>query len=487
MIKPATKTGAEIREAYRRYTLANSLRNSKVACVLVMLLMPAGYVMDRVVFPEQAREFHFFWLRMLSSVLAGGVLLALNRQGWSERMVRIISAGWYLSPAVIICMMISCTKGLMSPYYAGLNLVILAVSSVIQATLMESIIAVGIILALYIETCVMSGQPFDIESQRMAFNNGFFLLNTAAIVITGNYFYNGLRSREFALRYELDKNKRELETTNEKLSTQNGALAKANQEIRAAEMQLVQSEKLASLGRFSAGLMHDVLNPLNYAKTGTFTLRKKTRNLPPEQRQEFENILTDVDDGLKRVDAIVSDLRSFTHPGGQAAESTDLGETLNMALRFVSSELKEKNISVETNVPEDLKAWISHNHLILVFVNLMENAIDALAEKKFPTGDSPAIRITAGAKDGKTFLRVRDNGPGIAPDHISKVFDPFYTTKDVGKGTGLGLSICFGILRGYSGAITVASEPGKFCEFTLTLPINAEYIRTDKNAEPVRP
>ena len=482
-MKPPTQTGLKIREAYRRYTLANSLRNSKVACVLVMLLMPAGYLMDRVVFQEEAAQFHFLWLRLLCSGLAGLVFLALNWSGWREPTLRVISAGWYLAPSVIICVMVAETRGLSSTYYAGLNLVILAVSSVIQATLWESIVAVGIILTLYILACAVPGLPFD---PKMAFNNGFFLLCTSAIVITGNYYYSGLRFREFALRFELDKSKNELEESNQKLSTQNVALANANQEIRAAEMQLVQSEKLASLGRFSAGLMHDVLNPLNYSRTGTFTLRKKCRNLPPEMKAEFEAILTDVEDGLKRVDNIVSDLRTFTHPGGQAAEDTDIAEVLNMALRFVSSELTDKNFSVDTAVAPGQKAWISRNHMILVLVNLLENAIDALEDKQFPAGETPVIHITGHAKNGRSFLRVRDNGPGIDPQHLSKVFDPFYTTKDVGKGTGLGLSICFGILRGYSGDITVASEPGKFCAFTLELPCDSENVTPTHHAEPIR-
>ena len=101
------------------------------------------------------------------------------------------------------------------------------------------------------------------------------------------------------------------------MAEQNEALNKANREIKETEMQLVQSEKMSSLGRFSAGLMHDILNPLNYSRTGLFVLRKKTRRLPPELLAETDDILNDIEDGLKRVDNIVSDLRTFTHPGGR--------------------------------------------------------------------------------------------------------------------------------------------------------------------------
>jgi two-component system sensor histidine kinase PhcS len=227
---------------------------------------------------------------------------------------------------------------------------------------------------------------------------------------------------------------------------------------------------MSSLGRFSAGLMHDILNPLNYTRTGAFTLRKKTRQLPPELRTEIDAILTDMEDGLKRVDNIVSDLRTFTHPGGQARELTNLADVLNISLRFVSAELKDKNIAVNLDVPPGQTAWISRNHLILVLVNLLENAIDALELKPFAGDDRPTVTIASRVENGRSLISIRDNGPGIAPEHLAKIFDPFYTTKDVGKGTGLGLSICFGIVRGCGGSISAVSEPGKFCEFILDLP-----------------
>ena len=398
--------------------------------------------------------------------------------------------GW-VSPALptfFISVMIYKTEGAESLYYAGLNLVLLGAAIVLRWTFVDSLIAFIQVLAMYLAACLWHGK---ISRGDIFFSNAFFISVTGVIAVIGSHFYNKLRFREFASRFELDKSRRELETTNVKLSDQNIALAKANQEARAAEMQLVQSEKLASLGRFSAGLMHDVLNPLNYAKTGTFTLRKKCRHLAPELKAEFENILTDVDDGLRRVDTIVSDLRTFTHPGGQMAESTDIAEVLTMAMRYVGDGLKKTNIQVLTEVEPGQAAWISRNHLIAVFTNLMENAAYALGKKNYPPGESPLIRITGETKNGRSLLRFRDNGPGIPPENLSKIFDPFFTTKDVGEGTGLGLSICFGILRSYSGDITVVSEVGEFCEFTLDLPSQHESVRQKTvnpiiHAEPIR-
>lgn len=456
------------------------IRNFRAASILTFVFMPAGCSLDWFVYNDYFWE--FFRLRLICSAL----LLFL---WWfvttpiGSRNYRIL--GWIMPalPTLFISIMIYRTTGAESPYYAGLNLVLLGAAIILRWTFVDSLIVFFEVLFLYLGVCLLHGSTHHND---IFFNNVYFLFVTGVFVVIGSHFYNNLRFREFAFRYELDRNRNVLQEINQKLSAQNLALAKANQETRAAEMQLVQSEKLASLGRFSAGLMHDVLNPLNYAKTGTFTLRKKCRNLPPELKEEFEAILTDVDDGLHRVDNLVSDLRTFTHPGGQAAEDTDVKEVLNMALKFVNSELNEKNVHVETEVEPGQKAWISRNHMILVLVNLMENAIDALQDKTFTDGEIRRIYITGEARNGRSFLRVRDNGPGIASENLSKVFDPFYTTKDVGKGTGLGLSICFGIMRGYSGSITVVSEPGKFCEFSLELPCSLADVTETEHAEPIR-
>jgi signal transduction histidine kinase len=307
-------------------------------------------------------------------------------------------------------------------------------------------------------------------------NNAFFLVSTGITIIIGAKFHTEIRQREFVSRCELDKNRIKLEDVNTKLAEQNDALNQANREIKEAEMQIVQSEKMSSLGRFSAGLMHDILNPLNYARTGLFVLRKKTRKLPPEIQADTEPVLADIEDGLKRVDNIVSDLRTFTHPGEQPAELLDLADIFNVSLRFISGELKEKNVQLELALTPGQKIWVSRNQFILVLVNLLENALDALGEKKFAEGTQGTIRITSRLDGDRSLIFIRDNGPGIDPKNVAKIFDPFFTTKDIGQGTGLGLSICFGIIRSYGGSISVNSELGNFCEFTLDLPATETII-----------
>ena len=253
-----------------------------------------------------------------------------------------------------------------------------------------------------------------------------------------------------------------------KLSKQNQVLESTIDQLKDTETQLVQTEKLASLGRMSAGIIHEINNPLNFATTGLFTLRNKTKYIDPEQREEYQEILKDVEDGVSRVKNIVSDLRMFTHPETESRDQVEIEEVLGASLRFLSNEWKNK-IQIVRNLPEHQSVWANKNKLIHVLTNLLQNSLDALKNKTF-TDEQPTIWIEGRTEADHSFLVVRDNGTGITKEHLDKIFDPFYTTKDVGEGMGLGLAICYRIVQDCDGRIQVRTEPGKFCEFTLEFP-----------------
>ena len=252
------------------------------------------------------------------------------------------------------------------------------------------------------------------------------------------------------------------------LSKQNRVLESTIDQLKETEMQLVQTEKLASLGRMSAGIIHEINNPLNFATTGLYTLRNKGKFLTPDQQQEYAEVLKDVEEGILRVKTIVSDLRMFTHPNTEQRDQVEVSEVVNPALRFLSSELKDK-VRIEQKLAADQTIWANKNKLIHVVTNLLQNSLDALRRKKFEN-EQPTIWIEGRVENGLSILSVRDNGPGIDAEHQDKIFDPFYTTKDVGEGMGLGLSICYRIVREFDGRIAVRTEPGKFCEFALEFP-----------------
>ncbi len=211
----------------------------------------------------------------------------------------------------------------------------------------------------------------------------------------------------------------------------------------------MQTEKLASLGRLSAGIIHEINNPLNFASTGLFTLRKKGKYLAPEQQEDYAEVLKDVEEGVTRVKNIVSDLRMFTHPETESRDQVDLEEVVAAALRFLSAEWKDK-VRIEQKLAEDQTVWANKNLLIHALLNLLQNSIDALKTKTFEK-EQPTIWIEGRLEQGKSLLVVRDNGTGIEAEHLNKIFDPFFTTKDVGAGMGMGLAICHRIVQDCEG------------------------------------
>lgn len=240
------------------------------------------------------------------------------------------------------------------------------------------------------------------------------------------------------------------------------------EQLKATETQLVQSEKMASLGRLSAGIIHEIINPLNYVETALYTLRGKGNGPSGDQRADYDGVLSDVEGGIKRVRNIVLDLRAFARPNTEQFDQVNIGAAVSLTLRFLSNEWKDK-VRIETRIAEDHTVWANQNALLQVLLNLLQNALDAVKRKTF-VNDYPTIWIEGRVRDDTYVLTVRDNGEGIAPEHVNKVFDPFFTTKDVGEGMGLGLSICYRIIEQHGGRISVRSEPGRFSEFTVELP-----------------
>jgi signal transduction histidine kinase len=253
-----------------------------------------------------------------------------------------------------------------------------------------------------------------------------------------------------------------------RLADQNTKLEDTIELLKSTETQLVQSEKLASLGRLSAGIIHEINNPLNFAATGLYVLKNQGERMAKEEPKEFTEVLHDIEDGVTRVKNIVSDLRSFSHPDAEQLDVVQLADVIAAALRLLSGEWKEK-VQIDHPVAPELACRANKNKLTQVFVNLIQNALDALKNRP-PTAEPPLIRITGRQQNGKVVISVRDNGEGIEPQNMAKVFDPFFTTRDIGAGMGMGLSICYRIIQEYRGSIIVNSERGKFCEFTVELP-----------------
>src|SRR5262249_20874511 len=187
------------------------------------------------------------------------------------------------------------------------------------------------------------------------------------------------------------KNLFDTHTLQQELARQNQILEATIEQLKETETQLVQTEKLASLGRMSAGIIHEINNPLNFAKTATHMLKRQATNLPAEEQEEYNDTLRDLDEGIDRVRVIVSDLRSFTHPNTEMFEDVSIMHLMTTTLRFLSHEWKDR-VEIIQNYEEQATIWGNRHQLIQVMINLVSNSIDALKTRTFDA-DKPRIEI----------------------------------------------------------------------------------------------
>jgi two-component system NtrC family sensor kinase len=235
--------------------------------------------------------------------------------------------------------------------------------------------------------------------------------------------------------------------------------------------QLMQAGKLASIGELSAGVAHEINNPLAIILTERQLLLDAAKHLPmsgPEFKEQFDDSLSQVDIQIQRCKRITQNLLRFSRRTESLIETVDLNAFLREVVDLMDREARSSGIKFFTELDPSLPPLLSDpSQLQQVFLNLITNAIDAHAGKPYGS-----VRLTTRA-DGErrqVNVHVADTGSGISPAHMNRIFDPFFTTKAVGKGTGLGLSIVYSIVRRLGGTISVQSEPGTGTEFTIVLP-----------------
>lgn len=267
-------------------------------------------------------------------------------------------------------------------------------------------------------------------------------------------------------------------------------------ERKQLESQLVQSEKLASLGQLAAGVAHEINNPVGFISSNLSTLDSYFNQLQQmldayrqvedslasaEQRDALKTLRNELEldflkedipilikeskEGIGRVVQIVKDLKNFSRvDNDQTWQWANLQQGIDSTLNIVASELKYKaDVIKHYSALPEIECLASQ--LNQVVMNLVINAAQAMGPER------GTITISNGVEGDNVWLEVADNGCGIAPETVQKIFDPFFTTKPVGEGTGLGLSLSYGIIKKHHGDISVRSEPGKGTTFRVVLPI----------------
>jgi len=305
-----------------------------------------------------------------------------------------------------------------------------------------------------------------------------------------NIDYEAAYKRQKAAREQAEKL---LEDKARELYDANQSLVGAYNRLKDSKAQLLHHEKLASIGQLAAGIAHEINNPTGFVKSNLGSLsdyltnlsgviddyEARLKNKTPTDTQDIESLrkkwdidyiledvveLTDESiEGLVRIEAIVANLKNFARPDQDENEPFSLNECIETTLKLVNSEVKHKaDISVKLNDIPPVNG--KPGAISQVVLNLIVNAADAIETHG-------KIRIATSVEDNNIRLDISDTGCGIPQNAINRIYDPFYTSKEIGHGTGLGLSISHGIIKKHGGRMAVDSEEGKGTEFSIFLPI----------------
>ena len=264
-----------------------------------------------------------------------------------------------------------------------------------------------------------------------------------------------------------------------------GEIRRYRAQLRVTQLQLIQSEKLDSLGRMAAGVAHEVKNPLMMVLTGVKVLSKRLENADESTRQ----LLDDMTEAVQRADKIIGGMLSYSRDQALDLAPADLHATIEKSLRFVRHELEQARIVVVKDFAESLPpVRLDEFKIQQMFVNLLTNAIHAIGsdgEIRLTTSLETLTRGTyVGYRMGDAYvpgervaiIRIEDSGPGIPKEHLKNVFDPFFTTKPTGRGTGLGLSVCRQIVEMHGGTVDVGNRDTGGARVTVILKTDTDGV-----------
>ena len=278
------------------------------------------------------------------------------------------------------------------------------------------------------------------------------------------------------------------------LSKQKEALQETLNDLKSTQLQLVQREKMASLGELTAGIAHEIQNPLNFvnnfSEVNAELLIEINEQLDKEAlsadgKSNIESIVKNITQNLekinqhgKRADAIVKGMLLHSRVSAGDKELTDVNALSDEYIRLAYHGLRAKDKSFNALFKIELDAAVPKINVIpqdigRVLINLFNNAFYAVNEKKRQAGAGyePTVSVNTSVEDAYVKIIVRDNGLGISPNVLDKIYNPFFTTKPTGQGTGLGLSLSYDIVKAHQGELKVNTKEGEYAEFIITLPL----------------
>src|SRR6516165_6346092 len=425
---------------YEQYNRQVRIRNARIGSLLVIVLMPIGSLLDWFVYPHLLIP--FFALRIACSVATAAAWLMLKSR-YQNLLYPFLIRACYLLPSLAMSVMIASSEGATSPYYAGLNLLILGVCAVMQTSIWESLFSIVSIFSMYLAACLLHG---DLGSVSAIVNNVYFLTLSALIVLAGNYNYNRLRYQEFVLRHQL---------------------AESQQKLEARNLQLRELDEAKS--RFFANISHELRTPLTLIAGPLEKLRK---NSIITRDTELSQLVRIMESNSLRLLKLINNLLALVKSVSKESESVKtavlVDEMLSGLLTSVEHLAQQKGIHLEKQFrPSHARILVDIDKLEKIVLNLLLNAI-----KFTPTDGSICMKWEF--LEGKLALEVSDTGIGISKEDLGHVFTRFWQANTSStrqfQGVGIGLALVRELTVAMGGSASAESELGRGSTFRATIP-----------------
>lgn len=443
-VSPEPASYEELRSEYLAFF---SLLAGKLTIVLVM----AGTMLDWFYYPQH--WLHFFSARVVASLGVAAALYGAHRKA-SWRFTESSTMVWVQFPQAMICYMIAVTGGVESIYFVGLTYALTGLAVFLPLKVGQATVFATSTILMYLIACVVGTQGPVLRSE---FGGHLVFLSFFVVVL-------------FAVTIYSDKWRHDMYQLQQKIRGQRDDLSKSNKLLADAKVQIVQSEKMASLGTLAAGLLHEMNNPVNYSQ---IALRLAADEIKGGNLQAATASVDDALLGVKRLAGIIGDLRHLAYqtPDSETSSSSQfkLIEVVRIATRLTNHVCK--GFVVETDVDPQIVVRGDSAAIVSVLVNLIENSAHSIHKAQRGPDGRITIKAERISNGDLISILVRDNGVGMRSEVARRIFEPFFTTKEVHEGMGLGLSIAYAVVRRHGSELRVTAVGDGVCELKFDLEV----------------
>jgi signal transduction histidine kinase len=463
--------------------LFNAMGRHILAKIWFSIVPPFIFLLYPILFGFVKEEF-YFWIPYAAIALS---IIPHFIFSWKNERV------YYIVP-LIFCFLVSVFAEEIFRYFSNSELPIEAI--IAQSIIFQKL--ARIFIFLFINLSLAYFITFALREEELLKNTNLELQRTNELVQKQSDELAGKNYQLKEQHEEIHAQNEELHEQQDELNVQNEELSATLEQLRYMQQQLIQSEKMASVGVLTAGIAHEINNPINFISSGVDALKvlmtdfrkillqfedltadnmdEKLSGIRKLQEElgyhemvgNIDRLTGNISTGVGRVTEIIRSLRIFSRLDQHELAECNLNEFLESALVLLYHQYKNR-IDIQRSFGDIPAIQCNPVQINQVFVNILINAIDAIERKGM-------ISITTRylQKEDQVEIRIRDTGAGIPQDVLPRIFEPFFTTKDVGKGTGLGLAITYSIIENHRGGIRVDSKPGEGTEFIISLPMKQE-------------